>query len=443
MPHFNPQRLAPDASPAALPVAARASRIACRLASRLALAVAAAAAAIAPLPASAQAGPAAAVFTLAQAFDAAWQRQPEARSADARRQAAEAQLSFAQRWTAEPMALELSAKGDRLTGNRGAREVEVGIAAPLWLPGEQRGAQAVAQAERGTVDSRIGAARWRLAGAVRDAWWAAQRAALETALAQARLVNAQQLADDVVRHVKVGDLARSDQLQADGGVAAAHSALLEAQSAQAQSRQALRALLGTEPAQALVASAEPTTARASRPAADHPGLRELADRAELARRTRELTALQTRANPELTVSAARDRGAFGEAYGRSLAVGIRIPFGSDDRQRSRLAAAAAELTEAESQLELERSRIASDIAAAEFRVGAARLVVDAADRRAALAVETRRIFEKSFRLGETDLHTRLRVELEAFEAERQRERSHIDLAQAVSQWRQALGLLPE
>jgi cobalt-zinc-cadmium efflux system outer membrane protein len=399
--------------------------------------------AVSSLPLRAQASSEALVHTLKQAFDAAWQRQPEARSSDARRQAADAQWAYSQRWTAEPVALELSARTDRLTSNHGEREYVAGIAAALWLPGERIGTQAVAQAERGLVDSRVDAARWRVAGLVREAWWTAQRSALETTLAQARLANARQLADDVVRHVKVGDLSRADQLQADGVVATAQAALLEAQATHAQSWQALGALLGTEAAQELSASAEPSANASSLAAADHPALRELAARADVARRTRELTSVQKRANPEVTVSATRERGAFAEAYGQSLTVGIRVPFGSDDRQRSRVAAAVAEQTEAEVQLQLERSRIASGIAAAQARYSAARRIVESADQRAALAFETRRIFDKSFRLGESDWHTRLRVELEAFEAERQRERSRIDLAQALSQWRQALGLLPE
>jgi cobalt-zinc-cadmium efflux system outer membrane protein len=46
-------------------------------------------------------------------------------------------------------------------------------------------------------------------------------------------------------------------------------------------------------------------------------------------------------------------------------------------------------------------------------------------------------------MGETDLPTRLRVELEASDAERQAARARIELAAAVSALRQALGLLPE
>ncbi|MNW04181.1 hypothetical protein D3C71_2002340 [compost metagenome] len=68
---------------------------------------------------------------------------------------------------------------------------------------------------------------------------------------------------------------------------------------------------------------------------------------------------------------------------------------------------------------------------------------DAAQRRAALAGESRGFFDKAFRLGESDLPTRLRIDLEAFEAERQAARSRLEVGAAISQLRQALGLLPE
>lgn len=413
-----------------------------RLVSALAHTAAAWAAATTPLLAHGQGNTDAPVATLAQAYAAAWPRQPEARSADARRQAADAQAAAARSWTAEPIALELSARSDQLGGKRGEREYEVGIAVPLWLPGERSRARALAEAERVAVDSRVDGARLRLAGAVREAWWATQRAALETTLAEARVGNALQLAADVARRVKAGDLSRADLLQADGTVAAAQSALAEGQAAQAQARQALRAVIGSALADALSSASEASPAPSADAGNAHPALRELDARADLARRARGLSSVQTRANPELTLSTTRERG-IGEPFNQSLTLALRIPFGSDDRQRARLAAAGAEQTEAESQLELERARVAADIAAAQVRADAAQRVVVAADRRAALAAQTKLLFEKSFRLGETDLPTRLRVEFEAFEAERQRERSRIELAQAVSQWRQALGLLPE
>jgi cobalt-zinc-cadmium efflux system outer membrane protein len=77
------------------------------------------------------------------------------------------------------------------------------------------------------------------------------------------------------------------------------------------------------------------------------------------------------------------------------------------------------------------------------RVESSRTQLAAAEKRAQLARESRGFFDKSFRLGESDLPTRLRIELEAVEAERQSTRARIELAAAISALRQALGLLPE
>lgn len=379
--------------------------------------------------------------TLRHVFDSAWQRQPEARGVAARRDATDARLEAARSWTPEPAALELSGASDRLMRNNGRREYVAGVAVPLWLPGERSRTQAVAQAERQAVDSRVLAAQLRLAGQVRDAWWAVHRARIEAALAQARLANTQQLAADVARRVSAGDLSRADQHQAEGAAAAARASLAEAMALQAQAQQALRALAGIELPQPLPDTAEALPASGT--SLSHPLLVELQDRAEVARRSQALAGVQRRANPELALATTRERDVLGEAYGQSITVGVRIPLGSDSRHRARVAAASAEQIEAESALAVEQQRLQGELAAAQARMDGARQVAEAATQRAALAEQTRGFIDKAFRLGEADLPTRLRVELEAFEAERLQARARIELAQALSQWRQALGLLPE
>jgi len=67
----------------------------------------------------------------------------------------------------------------------------------------------------------------------------------------------------------------------------------------------------------------------------------------------------------------------------------------------------------------------------------------AAQKRRQLAEQTRAFFDKSFRLGEIDLPTRLRVELEATDAQRQHALARLEQAASTSRLRQALGLLPE
>jgi hypothetical protein len=124
-------------------------------------------------------------------------------------------------------------------------------------------------------------------------------------------------------------------------------------------------------------------------------------------------------------------------------IGLRVPLGGGDRAQAKQAAARAEALAAEARATAERDRLAADIAAAVARVKATQTQRDALARHAALAQGTRGFIDKAFRLGEADGPTRLRVELEAAQAERQLARARIDAAAAISHLRQALGLLPQ
>lgn len=380
---------------------------------------------------------------LKELFEAAWARQPEAIALQTRREAAQARRRAADAWTPEPPSLEASHKTDRLMRNDGTREVELGIAVPLWLPGERRSTGTLADAEVAAVESRAQAARVRLAAVVRDAWWNWQRARVEADIARGQLDNARRIAEDVGRRAKAGELARADQHQADGAVAAAEAAHAHAEATASAAQQQVKALSGI----AVLALQAATPATEPEPLAPetsiHPALAEIQDRATAAERAAALAGTQSRANPELTLATTRDRGASGERYGQTVTLAVRIPFGGGPRHDSRVATARADAAEALAQLALDRNRLQSERDAALARVEAARLQLAAAERRATLARETRGFFEKSFRLGESDLPTRLRIENEATEAERQAARSRIDLAAAISAWRQALGLLPQ
>lgn len=381
--------------------------------------------------------------SLKDVFEAAWARQPEAQALQARREAALASQRAAQAWTPEPPALEASHRTDRLTRNDGAREVELGVSVPLWLPNERRSAGAVAEAERAATESRAAAARLRLAASVRDAWWGWQRAVVEVQIAQGQLDSARRLAGDVARRARAGELARADQNQALGAVAAAEAGVAASEATALAAQHQLQALVGPGLAVTPLASDAFEPEPVSTDAPPHAALLELQDRAVLAERSAALATTQSRANPEVSVAATRDRGAYGERYGQTVNLALRIPFGGGPRHDSRMAAARADAVEAQAQLELDRARLQLERETAAARVETARAQLTAAQRRAALARETRGFFEKSFRLGETDLPTQLRIDAEAIEADRHAARSRIELAAAISTWRQALGLLPQ
>lgn len=404
--------------------------------------------ATAPLPAS----------PLARAFAAAWERQPLAAALPQRQDAARAQQEAADSLLAQPPSLDLSTRTDRYNRDRGAREVETGIALPLWLPGEKDGTRALADARKEALEARTLAARLQLAAELRSAWWAWQQAGQDQQVAQARADNAARLASDVERRMKAGDLSRADLNQAQGAQAAAQAALAESRVAALAAARRLQSLTGqpprpadgppqTEPEPA--ANAQPAAladedgADAEGAASGHPLLQDLAQRSAVSRRALELASRQTRANPEIAISTRRDRSAAGEMTDQTWALALRLPFSSTPRNQARIAEANADLIEAETQLRLERQRLAQEGETARAQLDAARLQLAAAETRARLAAENRGFYDKAFRLGEADLPTRLRIELEAFEAERQAVRSRIQAAAALSQLRQALGLLPE
>ncbi|WP_326543711.1 TolC family protein [Pseudorhodoferax sp.] len=396
---------------------------------------------LAAVPAWAQTPPVPAT-SLTEAFAQAWALQPEQAGTAARRDAGQAQREAAERWTPEPPALEAAFKSDRLSGNDGAREIEAGLAVPLWLPRERGLTQAQAHAEGQALESRLRAAQWRLAGQLREAWWALQLALLEQQAAATREDSASRLARDVARRVASGDLARADQNQADGALAQAQADTAEAGLAVVQARQALLAL-GVQPGLG-TAMAEPLPAlQAAAPDASHPALAELDDRARVAARAQDLAAVQKRANPELALLVTRERGAYGESNAHALSFGLRVPLGSASAHRAKVATASAERIEAEQQRLVQAQQLAADAAVARARLATAETVAAAAARRTTLALQTRGFFETSFRLGETDLPNRLRVELEAYEAERQSARARVAVQQAISALRQALGLLPQ
>lgn len=385
--------------------------------------------------------------SLKDVFDTAWQIQPEAYALQTRRDAAQAHAKAALMLSPEPPSLEISQRSDRMTGNSGSRETELGISVPIWLPGQRTASADLAQAEISWLERKLLASQLRFASSVRDAWWRWQRARVDAELASEQLAQAQGLAADVAKRTTAGDLAKSDRHQAEGVAAAAEAHAAQAQAVFTAALAQVMALTGrTAPADLTVnVAGEPTPGPRplSGSSVDHPLLAELGDRITVAEHAAQLIGTQVRTNPELTVATARGRGAFGERYGQTLLVGIRVPLGAGPRHDARLATAQAEAIEVRSQLRLEKDRIQADQRGAAARLEAARTQLDAAQRRARLASESRGFFDKSFRLGETDLPTRLRVEAEAVQAQRQAALSQIDLATAVSAWRQSLGLLPE
>lgn len=393
-----------------------------------------------PAASAAPSGVVPATVSLREALDAAWQRAVSAREADGQRRRADAERSAAARlWAAAPT-LELSHRADRLPGSGGGRETEVGIAVPLWLPGQRAARTGTADAAVAQAQAAEQAARLRLAGELREAAWQLAALQAEVRQAEAQAEALKQLADDVERRVRAGDLARADRLAAEAEQLAATADVAGARQRLQAARARWTLLTG------LTGLPDLSAASAADPAgtdlAGHPEWRLVGQTTEVARQRVELMRRSRRDAPELTVGVRQDAPGRGQASQGSLVVGLRLPFGTDDRNRPLEAAALAELDIAQTQEQRLRERLDSDVAAARDAQRSAQAQLDAETARARLLRERAALIGQSFRAGETPLPDLLRALAAAAQADSAVARQTAALGLARARLQQALGLLP-
>lgn len=386
--------------------------------------------------ASAPAAPSGTV-SLRAALDAAWPRAVAARETEGQRRRAEADRAVASSLWAAPPSLTLSHRDDRLQGHAGRRETEIGVAVPLWLPGQRTARAGTAEAAAVQAQAAEQVARLRLVGELREAGWLLAALQVELVQADTQAQSLKQLADDVERRVRAGDLARADALAAQAELLAAAAQQVDVQQRLQAARSRWAQLTGLTAAPDLTADIATEA-----PATAHPELQFASQSTELARQRLELMRRSRRDAPELTVGVRQDTAGHAEPSQGSLVVGLRLPFGTDDRNRPLEAAALAELDVAQTHEQRLRERLDSDIAAARDAQRSAQAQLDAETARARLLRERATLIDKSFRAGETPLPDLLRALAAAAQADSAAARQTAALGLARARLQQALGLLP-
>ena len=431
----------------------RARTVACAMGSAMAsLAVSVASHAAAREGATFQASPPAGHASahppsLREALEAAWKRSAAAQESEGRRQRAQAEGEAAKPIWAGPPALEVSHRNDRLQGHAGQRELEVGVSVPLWLPGQRAAAASTAHASSEQAQAAEQAERLQLAGEVREAVWLRSALVAEMAQAVAHTRALRQLAEDVERRVRAGDLARADALAAQAEHLAA-----KAQEAETGLRlQAAQArwtwLTG------LVAAPEPepdrpdTTGDGAREQAElllerHPQWVLARHTSALARQRLALQQLSSRDAPELSLGLRQDTPGRGASSQGSLGVTLRLPLATQARNRPLQVQASSELALAETQAQRLRERLDSEWTQASAALQAEQARLQAEAERARLLRERAALIDRSFRAGESPLPDLLRALHAAAQAEGAVARQTAAKGLALARLQQALGLLP-
>jgi outer membrane protein, heavy metal efflux system len=376
--------------------------------------------------------------SLHDAVESAWARQPAARGVAPRNELFRARRDAAGAWLPAPPSIGFSHRTDQIDRDRGAREWESELTVPLWALGAKARAIEHVDAEHTRFDAQRALAKWRLAGEVRDSLWQAIVAGSERTIAERKAEEAKLLATDVVRRLRAGDVAPVDANQARAAAQLAESLLVEAKMRYARSLQQFRLLTGLT-----TLPAETETTPLDTPAIDvHPQLVAAAKAIEAARARLSQASTVTRDSPELAVGLRSERMMSGERFDNSVRVGIRIPFGTEGRNRPRIAEANAELIEATAELSLIRQQIESEIAAAQSALVAAQSIEVFATERLRLASENRDLYDRAFRLGNLDLPQRLRAENEHFDALLAKERARAEIGRAIARLNQSMGRMP-
>ncbi|MFC5302627.1 TolC family protein [Azospira restricta] len=384
--------------------------------------------------------PAADAQTLRDAADAAWARQPAARTLAARQDEFAARRDATDSLLSGAPAATLSNRNNRLQRDTGLSEWEAGITLPLWLPGYQARTLALIERERESFVALVDEARWRLAGEVREAWWQYRLAANEREQAARHADAARQLVADVDRRIRAGDLPRIDLNQARGAEASAEAALAEADVRAHRTARAFLALTGL--AELPAPGGMDETKRSADATAAHPRLAPLERAVAAARARLQIASRNVRDLPELAFGLRRERPLEGAGWESSASVELRIPLATDARNRPKVAAANAELIEAESQLPYAQAQVDAERDAAGRELARTAEAAERAELRRTLAAETQREYARAFALGNIDLPQRLRIEADSFDAELAAARARIEAARAVSRYNQAIGVLP-
>ncbi len=372
-----------------------------------------------------------AAVDLGALVDAAWQRDPRARSLEARRDELSALAEVAAAWSPGPGSVGIANRNDRPFDNRGLQEWELEYAQPVWLPGQATARRQEAGTALRALAAERDALRLDLARRLTDTRLAWLFARGQAGLAERRLSVARQLVDDLARRVKAGESPRFDLNLAESERLAAEAAVAEQDLAASELARRFQVLTGRPPPAALAATTEPAAA------AGHPGLAAARETAALAQARLVTSRQSVRDNPELGLRLRRERDASGLAYGDSISLRLTIPLASAPRTAAREAAAMAAVTESAVAVEQVRSQLEQDRAQAADQLATAARLEEAARHRQRLAADNLGLADTAWRLGERPLEVLLRARTAAFDADSAALRARYTREQAEA-WRDFL-----
>lgn len=376
-------------------------------------------------------------------LDRAWANNPQAQTLQAKRAESAAQSLAADSLLPGAPAVILSQRTDQLQRDAGQRESYLGLALPLWLPGQRDARQNQAQSSIDALEAAIDALRLKLAGELREAIWQIKRADAQAVLDAERVQTARALAEDVAKRVQAGELAKTDLNLAQNEWRSAQATQLQNRIVLLQAQQALATLTGVPLLGTADLPEDSTENVQAKPLQDsHPLLEEARLMVALAQAQVRVVSESRRDQPELELGTFRERGNQSERYNNSIALSLRIPLATAARNQPLASAAQTALTSAQEEYKRLRLTLEYQQQQAEQALLGADQLLDLARQQRSAAQENLSLIQKAFNLGEGDLFALLRARAAAFDAEQNFQQQTIAQALARARLNQAQGVLP-
>ncbi len=336
-------------------------------------------------------------------------------------------------------ALILRNQNDQLLSRNGETEWEAGVEFPIWLSGQRKAREAIANIASQNLSADVQYLRLQLTGMVRDALWDNQLMQGLANIAKAKHEAASQLQRDIERRVTLGDMAQKDLLIAQTETLQAESERINAEAEVQHAKFRYKNLTGLSMIPAEFAETKSAKVDVQE---THPALIDANSKVMLSAEQRNLVRIENRDNPTVIVGTRSLRGASDTEYNNSLGITLRIPLQSATRNAP--LQAAAELQYAENQAHLSQLKLLLAAAMHEaehnLEVGTAQLGVLTQQNN--IAQQSLSVTRRAFQLGELDLSDLIRIQTQAFNAERALKNQQIQQLWNTARYNQAVGELP-
>jgi outer membrane protein, heavy metal efflux system len=336
-------------------------------------------------------------------------------------------------------ALILRNQNDQLLSRHGETEWEAGVEFPIWLSGQRKAREAIADIASQNLSTDAQYLRLQLTGMVRDALWDIQLLQGLADIAKAKHEAASQLQRDIEKRVSLGDMAQKDLLIAQTETLQAES---EQINAEAEVQHAKFRYVNLTGLNIIPANFTELKSAKSDVQETHPALIDANSKIALSAQYRNLAQIESRDNPTVTLGTRSLRGASDTEYNNSLGITVRIPLQSATRNAPQIAAAEMHYAESQASLSQLKLLLAAAMHEAEHNLEVGSAQINVLTKQHNIAQQSLTVTRKAFQLGELDLSDLIRIQTQAFNAERNLKNQQIQQLWNTARFNQAVGELP-